>query len=234
MEKKNGIIPTIAAGHSLGEYSALVCAKCINFNDALKIVMIRSKLMQESMIKNPGLMIAIIGLKINIVQQICTKYSEIQIVSIACINSESEIIISGHKNVIPLVGSSCKKHGAKAIFQLSINVASHCNLMKSAAKKMFHVLKKIIFHTPVFPIVNNVDVSCEFSGKKIKDALVRQLYQPIFWKQSIEFIISKNISLILETGPGNILTNLNKKLMNIVTLSLEDPKNFLILNKYIE
>ncbi|CAL4322908.1 Malonyl CoA-acyl carrier protein transacylase [Buchnera aphidicola (Eriosoma grossulariae)] len=233
-KKKIKINPNIVAGHSLGEYSALVCAKCIHFCDGLKIVMIRNQLMKDAMIRKPGRMIAIIGLKINIIKNICYKFSKQEIVSIACINSELEVVISGNKKSVQLAGEECKKYGAKAIFKLSMHIASHCQLMKSAAIKLLDVIKKIIFHKPLFPIINNIAVKCETSGEKIKIALIKQLYQPVFWKQTIEYIISKKIPLILEIGISNVLTNLNKNLINILSISLSNQNNFLKAKKYLK
>ncbi|XRX42807.1 MAG: ACP S-malonyltransferase [Buchnera aphidicola (Eriosoma harunire)] len=231
--KNINIYPNFIAGHSLGEYTALVCSQCISFHNALNLVIIRNELMKKSMFGKPGLMAAIIGLDINTIFLICKKFSTDGLVTIASINSESEIIITGHKNNVYLASLECKKQGAKAIFTLTINIASHCSLMQSASIQLSKILKNTKFNKPKLPIINNVDIQCEYNSQKIKNALIRQLIQPINWRKSINFIISKNISILLEIGINKILTNLNKSINNVVSISLHHPRNFKIATKTI-
>ncbi|CAL4323679.1 ACP S-malonyltransferase [Buchnera aphidicola] len=231
-KEKNGPLPKLMSGHSLGEYSALVCSNAIKFRDALKIVNLRSKLMQDVIINKPSLVLAIIGLEQMIVKDICSKYSP-KIVSIASINSEDEIIISGDKSAVYEAGKNCKKRGAHRILKLNINIPIHSILMKPIAKKLQVLLKKIKIKPPIIPVINNVDVICETNEKKIKNALIRQVYNTVRWKEIIDLIKSKNILTMLEIGPNKILTNLVKKNKNITALNTNKLNSFLVALKKI-
>ncbi|AYN24719.1 ACP S-malonyltransferase [Buchnera aphidicola] len=231
-KEKNGRCPAFMSGHSLGEYSALVCADAIKFSDALKIVKLRSKLMQRTIINKPSLVQAIIGLDKIIIENICLQHSE-KVVSIASINSKNQIIVSGDKSAVHEVGVSCKKNGAKYVIKLNINTPIHSSLMKPVAEKMQYLLQSIKIKTPKIPVINNVDVICEKSEKKIKKALVRQLYSTVRWKEIIDLIKSKKIFTMLEIGPNKILTNLMKKNHSITMFNTNNLKNFLIAFKKI-
>jgi len=220
------------SGHSLGEYSALVCSDAIKFHDALKIVHLRSILMQKNFINQPTLVQAIIGLDRIEIENICTQYLP-SIVSIASINSENQIIISGDKSAVHQVGLKCKKKGAKHILKLNINIPIHSHLMKPIAKKIEYALKTIKINQPKIPVINNVYVTCEKNEKKIKKILVKQLYSTVRWKEIIDLIKSKKIFTMLEIGPNKILTNLMKKNKKITLLNTNNLKNFLIAFKKI-
>lgn len=220
------------SGHSLGEYSALVCSGAINFFDALKIVYLRSKLMQKTIKNQPSLVQAIIGLDKIIIEKICLKYSP-KIVSIASINSENQIVISGDKLAVQEVGLNCIKKGAKNVLKLNINTPIHSFSMKPVAEKIKYVLESIKVKSPKIPVINNVDVSCEKNEKKIKDALVRQFYTTVRWKEIIDLIKSKKVFTILEVGPNKILSNLIKRKNNLTVLNTSNLKNFLIAFKKI-
>lgn len=233
-EKHNGKNPSFMSGHSLGEYSALVCSKALKFKDALKIVSLRGKYMQKIILNRSCLVKAIIGLNKDIIHKICQKYAS-NTVSIASINSDNQIIISGDKLNVDKASLDCKKNGAKFIFDININIPVHSYLMKPVAEKMKNILKNIKIKPPKIPVVNNVDVKCENNSKNIKKALIKQIYNTVRWKEIIDFIASKNISIMLEIGPNNILTNLNKKNINLISLNTSNKKNFLksfqIINK---
>ncbi|EPE37646.1 malonyl CoA-acyl carrier protein transacylase [Candidatus Photodesmus katoptron] len=210
--------PSSLAGHSLGEYSALVCANVINFNEAVKLVKLRGYLMQEAMSgKNIGAMCAIIGLNENFIQKICKEAQKNdEIVSPANFNSPDQIVISGHKNSVERAEILCKKAGAKRTVMLSVSVPSHCMLMKSAADKLALNLEKINFQSPTIPVINNVDVLTEFDSSKIKSALIRQLYSPVRWSEIIQLIIREGVHTFLEIAPGNkVLSGFTKKIVKI-------------------
>lgn len=231
-KEKNGRCPAFMSGHSLGEYSALVCANAIKFSDALKIVKLRSKLMQKTVINQPSLVQAIIGLDKKIIENICLQHSP-KVVSIASINSDNQIIISGDKSAVHKVGLKCKQKGAKYVVKLNINTPIHSSLMKPVSEKIQYVLKSIKIKSPTIPVINNVDVICEKNEKKIKKALVRQFYSTVRWKEIIDLIKSKKIFTMLEIGPNKILSNLIKKNKNITMLNTNNLKNFLIAFKKI-
>lgn len=212
-----GDVPQIIAGHSLGEYSALVCSGVIKFKSAIKLVEIRGKLMKKWTLNKKGCMYAIIGLQSDLVLSLCKKASENQIVSISNFNSSNQVIISGEKEALKRAIILCELAGAKRIVKLSVTVPAHCALMKPASKEFSKKLNKIKFYTPRIPVVNNVDVQVESSIKLIKNALVRQLYKPVRWMEIIKFlVIKKKIRLLIEIGPSNILTSLTKNIVKKV------------------
>lgn len=223
--KCNGINPSFMSGHSLGEYSALVCSKALKFTDALKIVSLRGKYMQKIILNESYLVKAIIGLNKKIIKKICDKYTS-NTVSIASINSDNQIIISGNKLDVYQASLDCKKYGAKFIFDVNLNIPVHSYLMKPVSKKIESILKNIKIKKPTIPVINNVDVKCENDSQNIKKALVKQVYKTVRWKEIIDFIQSKNIFTMLEVGPNNILTNLNKNNVNLISFNTSNKKCF--------
>ncbi|CAL4323024.1 Malonyl CoA-acyl carrier protein transacylase [Buchnera aphidicola (Neophyllaphis podocarpi)] len=224
--------PTIMVGHSLGEYSALVCSNSINFGDALKLIMIRSKLMQEVSIKNEGLMYAIVGIDKNIINNICNLVSNKEIVSIAAINSPDQVIISGNKNSIIKTIKICKNIGAKYVIKLPTKIPSHCILMKDISIIFKKKLKKIKFKNPKYLFIDNANAKFINSESDIKNSLVKQLYCPILWTEVMK-LIEKKIFLSIEIGTKNILSNINKYLTKINSLTINNEKNLYTALKYI-
>lgn len=224
-KKQKGRSPIIMAGHSLGEYSALVCSQTIKLSDALKLVTFRAKLMYKTNENNIGLMQIIIGLNKNDIISIINKFNLTNKVEIACNNSINQIVIAGYKKEVQKIALYCKKNGAKHTTVLPYNIISHCKIMKKPSEKFKKILKRIQFKTPFCKVINNVDVKCEKSKIKISNALIRQLYNTVCWKETIEYIKSKQINLLLEIGSGNFLSKLNKKINNLHTISLNNSKN---------
>lgn len=216
-KNKTEKMPIVMAGHSLGEYSALVCSGAIDFQSALKLVEFRGKLMQKCVLNKKGFMYAIVGLNSSLVSKFCEQNSRDQIVSISNFNSLNQVIVSGEKKALLNVINLCKLAGAKRIIRLPISVPAHCKLMKSISKKFSRKLNKINFCKPKIPVVNNVDVKIEYSVELIKDALVRQMYSPVRWMDLINFIVNKKkIHLLLEIGPNKILSSLNKDIIKSI------------------
>ncbi|MGV3346292.1 ACP S-malonyltransferase [Enterobacteriaceae bacterium LUAb1] len=223
-QQKEGMAPILLAGHSLGEYSALVCAEVISFSDAVKLVELRGKLMQDAVPEGTGAMQAIIGLDDASVCRACEASGEGQVVSPVNFNSPGQVVIAGNKEAVERAGIACKAAGAKRILPLPVSVPSHCALMKSAADKLAAALEKITFNAPVLPIVNNVDVTCEIDPAAIRNALVRQLYNPVRWTEVVEFIASQGVVTLLEAGPGKVLTGLTKRIVDTLTAkAINDP-----------
>jgi len=165
-KKKKGKMPKIMAGHSLGEYSALVCANVINFNSAIRLVKLRGELMYKSIPKGmQGVMYAIVGLDKELILAMCKKGAKNEIVSAVNFNAPDQTVIAGEKKAVERTAILCKKAGAKFVLQLAVNVPSHCLLMKPAAKKLEKILEMIIFKKPIIPVINNVDVKIEYSKK---------------------------------------------------------------------
>ncbi|AHG61515.1 Fabd [Buchnera aphidicola str. G002 (Myzus persicae)] len=226
-KNQNGKSPSLISGHSLGEYSALVCSNAIKFSDALKIVFLRGKIMQKTAMNHPSLMQAIIDIDKKKVEKACLIASKKKVVSLASINSNNQIVISGDKSAVYEAGLHCKKFGAKCILNLNINTPAHSQLMKPAAEKLKKILQLTTIYSPKIPVINNVDVKYENNSKNIKNALTRQIYSTVRWKEIIDLIQNKKIFIMLEVGPSQILTNLNKKNKKIISLSTNNLKNFL-------
>lgn len=204
--------PKLLAGHSLGEYSALVCAGVMDFVDAVKLVELRGQLMQEAVPVGVGAMAAIIGLDDDKVVAACDAAAQGQVVSAVNFNSPGQVVIAGHKEAVERAGEACKAAGAKRALPLPVSVPSHCALMKPAADQLAAALAAISFGQPVIPVINNVDVAMPTDAGQIKDALVRQLYSPVRWTQSIEKMVSLGITEVVEIGPGKVLTGLIKRI----------------------
>lgn len=214
LQSKNAVQPTMMAGHSLGEYSALVCAGVLNFADAIKLVELRGKLMQEAVPEGTGAMQAIIGLDDASIRKACEESAQGQVVSPVNFNSPGQVVIAGNKEAVERAGAACKAAGAKRALPLPVSVPSHCALMKPAADKLAVALEAITFNVPSVPVVNNVDVKCETEGAAIRSALVRQLYSPVRWTESVEFIAAQGVEQLLEVGPGKVLTGLTKRIVD--------------------
>ncbi|WWO95234.1 MAG: ACP S-malonyltransferase [Candidatus Dasytiphilus stammeri] len=229
-----GPTPTILVGHSLGEYSALVCSETIKFNDAVSLVELRGKMMEEIALTQKGAMLIIIGLNQKTIIELCKVQALGQIVSLASLNSPKQIVISGHKNAVMRVGWACKAAGAK-IIPFPMNICSHCDLLKPMAKKFANQLEEINIMVPKIPFLNNVDIKCEQSPAKIRSALVRQLYNPVQWIQCIEYIIKKTqLTLVVEIGLGKVLMDLTKCITSALTILSIDNNNLLLAIKKIK
>ncbi|MBE4617807.1 ACP S-malonyltransferase [Vibrio navarrensis] len=205
--------PANLAGHSLGEYSALVCAGVIDFKQAIKLVELRGQLMQEAVPAGTGAMYAIIGLDDEAIAKACEDAAQGEVVSPVNFNSPGQVVIAGSKDAVERAGVLCKEAGAKRALPLPVSVPSHCALMKPAADKLAIALESIEFNAPQIPVINNVDVVAETDPAKIKDALVRQLYSPVRWTESVELMSNQGVEKLLEMGPGKVLTGLTKRIV---------------------
>lgn len=216
-QQQKGTQPVLMAGHSLGEYSALVCAGVLDFKQAISLVELRGKLMQEAVPAGTGAMYAIIGLDNDAIAQACEESAQGQVVSPVNFNSPGQVVIAGNKEAVERAGAACKAAGAKRALPLPVSVPSHCALMKPAADKMAVALENITFSAPQFSVVNNVDVKVESSPEAIRSALVRQLYSPVRWTESVEFMAAQGVEQLLEVGPGKVLTGLTKRIVDTLT-----------------
>ncbi|MGP9435021.1 ACP S-malonyltransferase [Ewingella sp. AOP8-B2-18] len=216
-QQSNGAKPAYLAGHSLGEYSALVCAGVLDFKQAISLVELRGKLMQEAVPEGTGAMSAIIGLDNDAIAKACEESTQGQVVSPVNFNSPGQVVIAGHKEAVERAGAACKAAGAKRALPLPVSVPSHCALMKPAADKMAVALENVTFSEPQYPVVNNVDVKVETSPEAIRSALVRQLYNPVRWTESVEFMAAQGVEHLVEVGPGKVLTGLTKRIVDTLT-----------------
>ena len=207
-----GATPSVMAGHSLGEYTALVCAGAIEFKDAIKLVSARGRYMQEAVPAGTGAMAAILGLDDDVVISLCADASQDEVVQAVNFNSPGQVVIAGHKSAVERAAELAKAKGAKRALLLPVSVPSHCQLMKPAAERLAKDLVSINIVTPVIPVINNVDVAKATDANAIRDALARQLYQPVRWVETIQNIAAAGITNIVECGPGKVLVGLNKRI----------------------
>jgi len=205
--------PSVLAGHSLGEYSALVCAGVIDFKQAISLVELRGKAMQDAVPAGTGAMYAIIGLDDEAIAKACEDAAQGEVVSPVNFNSPGQVVIAGQKDAVERAGALCKEAGAKRALPLPVSVPSHCALMKPAAERLAAALAEIEFNAPQIPVINNVDVVAETDPAKIKDALVRQLYSPVRWTEGVEKMSEQGVEKLLEMGPGKVLTGLTKRIV---------------------
>ncbi|HJS15441.1 MAG TPA: ACP S-malonyltransferase [Rheinheimera sp.] len=210
--EQGGATPAYLAGHSLGEYSALVCAGVLNLADAVKLVEKRGQYMQLAVPAGTGAMSAIIGLDDALIAKACAEAAQGEVVSPVNFNSPGQVVIAGNKAAVERANELCKAAGAKRALPLPVSVPSHCALMKPAADKLADDLNSISFHTAVIPVVNNVDVIAAADAAAIKDGLVRQLYSPVRWTESIEFLAAQGVDTVIELGAGKVLSGLIKRI----------------------
>ncbi|OSN11722.1 malonyl CoA-acyl carrier protein transacylase [Lonsdalea iberica] len=218
-QQQGGKAPALMAGHSLGEYSALVCAGVMDFKQAVSLVELRGKLMQEAVPENTGAMYAIIGLDNDTIAAACAEAAQGQVVSPVNFNSPGQVVIAGNKEAVERAGAACKAAGAKRALPLPVSVPSHCALMEPAARKLAEALEGVTFNAPKVPVVNNVDVRTETSPEAIRSALVRQLSNPVRWTECVEYIAAQDVQKLLEVGPGKVLTGLTKRIVDTLTAS---------------
>jgi [acyl-carrier-protein] S-malonyltransferase len=209
--------PRFLAGHSLGEYAALVCAESIDFEDAISLVSFRGQYMQAAVKKEAGAMAAIVGLEDAKVVDVCHQASSVGVVSPANYNSIGQIVIAGETMAVEKAIELAKNMGAKIAKKIPVSVPSHCALMQFAADKMSEKLKSIRIKTPQIAVVQNADVACFYSADKIRDALTRQLISPVRWVETIQYMIKNDCRLFFECGPGKVLTGLNKRISAEIT-----------------
>ncbi|AAO27042.1 malonyl CoA-acyl carrier protein transacylase [Buchnera aphidicola str. Bp (Baizongia pistaciae)] len=225
--------PNLVIGHSLGEYTALVCSQSLKLSDAIQLIITRYKFMMEAMSKKIGLMTAIIGLNERTIRKLLKKYDYSHEVSIACINTDNQIVLSGERNSVKHINLHCKKAGAKNIINLYIHPPSHCTLMKKASKKLLYVLKHTTFKIPIYPVISSTSLKFQNSEQAIRISLAKQIYSTVRWNSIIKYI-KKDIFIFLEVSTKSILTNLNKNIIKkSLSISLNCQANFLKALKII-
>lgn len=222
-QQQNGTAPAYLAGHSLGEYSALVCAGVLSLADAVKLVEKRGQYMQQAVPAGVGAMSAIIGLDDAAIAKACAEVAQGEVVSPVNYNSPGQVVIAGHKAAVERAGEACKAAGAKRALPLPVSVPSHCALMRPAAEQLAVDLAALNFNTAVIPVINNVDVQSADSAEAVKDALIRQLYSPVRWTETIEYLAAQGVTQVLELGAGKVLSGLIKRIdKNLATSSVND------------
>lgn len=208
-----GIKPSILAGHSLGEYSALVVACAISFADALPLVKYRAEAMQNAVPEGVGAMAAILGLDDDVVRTICAEAALGEVCEAVNFNSTGQVVIAGNKAAVERGMVLAKEKGAKRALALPVSVPSHCALMMPAALQLAEYLKNVTVNTPQIAVIHNADVASYSESDKIKDALVRQLYSPVRWVETVQAIYAQGIMQAAECGPGKVLAGLTKRIV---------------------
>lgn len=222
-QQQNGETPAFLAGHSLGEYSALVCAGVMSLSDAVVLVEKRGQYMQTAVPAGTGAMSAIIGLDDALIAKACEDAAQGEVVSPVNFNSPGQVVIAGNKAAVERANELCKAAGAKRALPLPVSVPSHCALMLPAAQQLSADLQALSFHEPVISVVNNVDVAVVTKATAIQDALVRQLYSPVRWTETIEFLAAQGVAEVIELGAGKVLSGLIKRIdKELATASVND------------
>jgi len=231
--KLSDVQPGWMAGHSLGEFSALVCAGAVDFGEAVELVAERAKLMQGAVEPGTGAMAAILGLDDEKVIAICAEISTgDEVVTPANFNSPGQIVIAGHTAAVSRAIDAVKREGAKKAVLLPVSVPSHCPLMVKAATEFRETLVKTTFHSFNIPVVHNVDVASHSTADEIRLVLEQQLYSPVRWSDTIRFLSDQGVRRFIECGPGKVLTGLNKRIVTDArTEAVFNPDS---LNKALE
>ena len=221
--EKGGDMPAFVAGHSLGEYSALVAAGAIPFSDAVKLVAMRGAFMQEAVPAGEGAMAALLGLDDDAVRGLCADNAAGDVLEAVNFNSPGQVVIAGSTAAVDRAVEAAKGAGAKRAVKLAVSAPSHCALMKPAAEKLAAELANIEVVKPEIPVVHNADVAAYDDPAAIRDALVRQLYQPVRWVESVQHMAAQGVSAMVECGPGKVLAGLNRRIdKKINTVALFD------------
>jgi [acyl-carrier-protein] S-malonyltransferase len=221
--EKQGIIPDFVAGHSLGEYSALVAAGALDFSTAVKLVRGRGRYMQEAVPSGEGAMAAVLGLSPADVAEICKKAAENETVSPANMNSPEQTVISGSATAIKRAVEIASQSGAKRAVILPVSAPFHCAMMMPAQQRLESDLRAAHFHDLKFPLITNVDAEAITTGEEARDALIRQVTNPVRWLESIRDMIDNGVTVVVEVGPGKVLTGLLRQIdRSVRVFNVED------------
>lgn len=208
-----GALPNVLAGHSLGEYTALVAANALSFADALPLVKFRAEAMQNAVPEGVGAMAAILGLEDDVVRAVCAEAAQSEVCEAVNFNSPGQVVIAGNKAAVERGMELAKEKGAKRALPLPVSVPSHCALMKPAAAQLAEYLNNVAVHTPQIAVIHNADVASYDNKDKIKDALVRQLYSPVRWVETVQAVYAQGVTQAAECGPGKVLAGLTKRIV---------------------
>lgn len=224
-QQRGGAEPALMAGHSLGEYTALVCAGAIEFADGVRLVQLRGRLMQQAVPAGTGAMAAILGLDDAAIAAACESAAQGQVVSPVNFNCPGQVVIAGEKAAVERGMEACKAAGAKRAIPLPVSVPSHCALMRPAAEQMAPALADITLSLPQIPVLQNVDAGVPATVEQIRHNLLAQLYSPVLWTRTVQAMVDQGAETLVECGPGKVLSGLNKKVsrtLNVVAINEPD------------
>lgn len=211
LEKRNRL-PQFVAGHSLGEYSALVTAGALPFVEAVRLVRKRGRFMQEAVPVGQGAMAAVLGLDLSELQQLCREAAQGEVVSPANINSPDQIVIAGHRRAVERASTLAKNRGARRVVPLPVSAPFHCELMKPAELRLCEEIQKVSFHDLKIPLVNNVDAATVRGAEEARSGLIRQVSAAVRWNDCVEQLIRSGVTRFVEVGPGKVLSGLIRKI----------------------
>jgi [acyl-carrier-protein] S-malonyltransferase len=215
------------AGHSLGEWSALVCAGVVNFRDAVKLVQLRGKYMQEAVPKGEGGMAAIIGLDDDVVLAVCEEAAQDGVVSAVNFNSPGQVVIAGNAAAVDRACELCKEKGAKRALPLAVSAPFHSSLLRPAADRLADDIAQVSFDAPQIPVIHNIHAKTESDPEAIKVAMIEQIYHPVLWVACIGALVKEGVGTCVECGPGKVLSGLSKRIdRSINSLAIETPDSF--------
>ncbi len=230
--KHTELRPAWVAGHSLGEYTALVCSGALSFEEGIKLVAARGQFMQQAVPAGVGAMAAILGLEDHQVVKVCADAAGAEVVSAVNFNAPGQVVIAGNAAAVERAMAAAKEAGAKRAVLLPVSVPSHCALMESAAEKLAEQLQSTPIDTPKMTLIHNVDVAAHSAPEVIRNALKEQLYKPVRWVDSIKFMHDQGVTCFVECGPGKVLIGLNKRIIKEAEhLAIFDPET---LNQVLE
>ncbi|MBZ5486715.1 ACP S-malonyltransferase [Halomonas aquamarina] len=223
-QELEGPRPTVMAGHSLGEYSAMVCAGVMSFAEGVQLVRLRGEAMQEAVPAGEGAMAAILGLEDAAVEAACAKAAQGDIVSAVNYNSPGQVVIAGSKAAVERAIAACQEAGAKRAMALPVSVPSHCELMRPAAERLASAMQEIELRAPRYTVIQNVDAQAHGDIDTLRTRLVEQLYKPVRWSACVEAVAAQSVNVFIECGPGKVLTGLNKRIVRAAKgLAVNDP-----------
>jgi [acyl-carrier-protein] S-malonyltransferase len=217
--------PAAMAGHSLGEYTALVAAESIAFADALKLVELRGQLMQGAVPEGQGGMVAVVGLDDAGVEKLCASYTGGQVLEPVNYNAPGQVVVAGQADALKWLEANAKAGGARMVVRLPVSVPSHCSLMKPAALQLSTRLTQVAFNPPSVPVLHNLDAAPRSQPVALRSALREQLYKPVRWAQTVRALAQDGTGAFLECGPGKVLAGLNKRILDkpATSIALEEP-----------
>lgn len=224
LQHQSGSQPEVMAGHSLGEYTALVASGVLQLADAVRLVSLRGQFMQEAVPAGTGAMAAILGLDDDKVREICDQGADGQVAAAVNFNSPGQVVVAGNVEAINRVAVLAKSAGARRALMLDVSVPSHCALMQPAAERLGEIMQTIGFEMPTVPVLHNVSVAEAIDTDQIRQLLVQQLYSPVRWAETVEAIAMRNVPVVVEAGPGKVLTGLVKRIdKSLRAVALFDP-----------
>lgn len=212
-QQLGGQAPAVMAGHSLGEYTALVAAEALRFEDALPLVKFRAEVMQNAVPEGQGAMAAILGLDDDVVRAVCAESAQNEVLEAVNFNSPGQVVIAGNKAAVERGMELAKAKGAKRALPLPVSVPSHCALMKPAAEKLADYLKSVNVQTPKISVLHNTDVNNYADAESIKQALVQQLFSSVRWVETVQKVHQQGVVVAAECGPGKVLAGLTKRIV---------------------